>query len=589
MGKIIKPFVLFFLSSLLLVSAAIAYETNEQEKKDPQVELCKQQCKQQAGLDKWQKKACQEKCQQKRSGGSSIMEEWNPDQSPRERLQECQQQCESREQQHRPECREQCEDRYKQEQQQQGQDPQKQYQECKKQCQRESEPGRRQKQEREKCDQKCEQQLEERQREGDSPRNPTYEGEEESQHHQQQGEEDENPYVFDKQHFSTPVKTQQYGSVRVLQKFHRHSKLLRGLKNYRLVILEANPQTFVLPHHCDAETIIFVAEGRGTISLVHSERRESLNLRRGDILRIPAGTTVYLINRDNNEKLVIAKLVQPVSTPGSFEEFFGAGGENPESYFRAFSTELLEAAFNTKRDRLQKFGQQREGIIVKASEEQIRAMSQHQEGGVWPFGESRGTTNLFQKRPEHSNQYGEVREVTANDYTQLEDLGVAVSFVNITKGAMQTPMYNSKSTKISIVLNGEGYFEMACPHLGSSSESEEERQQGESSNPTHYQKVNGPLRQGKVLVVPAGHPIIMVASNNRNLEVLCFEINAKDNERVPLAGKKNIWNQVEKEAKELAFGIPSREVESILENQKQDWFFKGPRQQPQQHQGRAYE
>lgn len=72
-------------------------------------------------------------------------------------------------------------------------------------------------------------------------------------------------------------------------------------------------------------------------------------------------------------------------------------------------------------------------MIVKASEEQIRALSQHQEGGVWPFGESRGTTNLFQKRPEHSNQYGEVREVTANDYRQLEDLDVTVSFANITK------------------------------------------------------------------------------------------------------------------------------------------------------------
>lgn len=50
--------------------------------------------------------------------------------------------------------------------------------------------------------------------------------------------------------------------------------------------------------------------------MVRSEKRESLNLRCGDILRIPSGTTVYLINRDNNEKLVIIKLQQLVFTPG---------------------------------------------------------------------------------------------------------------------------------------------------------------------------------------------------------------------------------------------------------------------------------
>lgn len=28
------------------------------------------------------------------------------------------------------------------------------------------------------------------------------------------------------------------------------------------------------------------------------------------------------------------------------QQYFGAGGENPESYFKAFSNEILEAAFN---------------------------------------------------------------------------------------------------------------------------------------------------------------------------------------------------------------------------------------------------
>ena len=53
--------------------------------------------------------------------------------------------------------------------------------------------------------------------------------------------------------------------------------------------------------------------------MVREERRESFNIKQGDIFRIHAGTTTYLVNRDNNERLVLVKLIQPVNTPGQFE------------------------------------------------------------------------------------------------------------------------------------------------------------------------------------------------------------------------------------------------------------------------------
>lgn len=59
--------------------------------------------------------------------------------------------------------------------------------------------------------------------------------------------------------------------------------------------------------------------GRGKVSFLHPEGRESLNLQQGDIFRAPAGTTVYLINIEKRKKLEIASLIQPVSTPGEFK------------------------------------------------------------------------------------------------------------------------------------------------------------------------------------------------------------------------------------------------------------------------------
>lgn len=112
---------------------------------------------------------------------------------------------------------------------------------------------------------------------------------------------------------------------------------------------------------------------------------------------------------------------------------------------------------------------------------------------------------------------------------------------------MTAPVYSSRATKIAVVLNGEGYFEMACPHLSLQYQGRQGSQQewggsgrGPSQRETRggprYQKVSARLRRGTVIVVPAGHPFVAVASPNQNLEIVCFEINANRNERFPLAG-----------------------------------------------------
>lgn len=206
----IKPFAFWLLCFLLLVSATIALGTDE---KDPELQQCKHQCKHQQAFDESQKQECQERCEryykEKHGGGG------NP-QIPEEQKQE--------------------------------KDPMKQYRQCRTQCQRESEPGSRQQEQEEKCKGKCLEQLKEQQEEKGHGNN----------HHEE--EEDNNPYVFEDQHFTTALKTQ-HGKVRLLQKFSDLSKLLSGIKNYRLVILEAEPQTFIVPNHWDAEAVIFVAQG----------------------------------------------------------------------------------------------------------------------------------------------------------------------------------------------------------------------------------------------------------------------------------------------------------------------------------------
>ena len=51
------------------------------------------------------------------------------------------------------------------------------------------------------------------------------------------------------------------------------------------------------------------------------ENRKTFNLERGDVLMIPAGTTAYLINSHDDEKLEIAELLRPVNNLGHLEVY----------------------------------------------------------------------------------------------------------------------------------------------------------------------------------------------------------------------------------------------------------------------------
>ncbi|KAM7259380.1 hypothetical protein ACFE04_015121 [Oxalis oulophora] len=542
-----------FLLLLLTVFALCAFAT-----KDPQLQECKRDCKDERHFDEKQRRECIARCEDfskekkrhEQGEGGRGLDEWNLNTDPEKELQQCQTHCESFQGQERQLCRSRCQKRYEKESSQEGE--------------REQEQEQEQEQERE------------REREG------------------------ENPYVFEEEHFQTGLRSED-GKFDILQRFNKRSNLLRGLENYRLVVLEANPQTFVIPAHVDAEKLYFIAQGRATLTTILENKRECHNLECGDLVRIPAGAPAYIINRDEHEKLYMISIVRPVNVPDQFEVFYGAGGRNPESFFNAFSPELLEAAFKTDRSTIERiFRQQSDGAIVKASKQQIEALSQQEEGGRrWPFPAMEtsrgGPFNLFRQKAAESNDYGELFEVDSSEYRPLRNLEVQVTFANITKGSMLGPFFNSKATKIAMVVKGEGYLEMACPHVSSSSRQQQQYKReisprsikGQSS--PSYHKIKSRLKVGTVFIVPAGHPVATVASRTSNLQIICFGVNAEGNIRYPLAGRNNIVQLMEREAKELAFNTRAQDVDRVFGKQDLKFFFPGPGQQHQEREGRADE
>ncbi|XP_050942533.1 vicilin Jug r 2.0101 [Cucumis melo] len=404
-------------------------------------------------------------------------------------------------------------------------------------------------------------------------------------------EQSHNPYYFQERQFQSRFRSDQ-GQWRVLERFSERSELLRGLKNQRLAILEARPQTFIIPHHIDAESVLFVVKGRATITTIVQERKEtrkeSYNVERGDVVTIPAGTTVYLANQEN-EDLQIVKLIQPVNNPGEFKDYLSGGGE-AQSYYSVFSNDVLEAALNIPRDRLERIFKQRgerRGKIIRASQEQLKALSQRATSVKKGGRGARSLIKLESQSPVYNNQYGQMYEACPDEFPQLRRTDVATSVLDIKQGGMMVPHFNSRATWVVFVSEGTGSFEMGCPHVQGSQwqrgRREEERQwrreeEKELSDERsgRIERIAGRLSQGGVLVIPAGHPIAIMASPNENLRLVGFGINAENNKRNFLAGRENIMNEVDREAKELTFNVEGKQAEETFKSQKESFFTEGP-------------
>ncbi|ONM10194.1 Globulin-2 [Zea mays] len=149
-----------------------------------------------------------------------------------------------------------------------------------------------------------------------------------------------------------------------------------------------------------------------------------------------------------------------------------------------------------------------------------------------------------------------------------------VGLANIARGSMMAPSYNTRANKIAIVLKGQGYFEMACPHVsggrssprrerGHGREEEEEREEeqggGGGQKSRSYRQVKSRIREGSVIVIPAGHPTALVA------------------DKVFLAGTNSALQKMDRPAKLLAFGADEeQQVDRVIGAQKDAVFLRGP-------------
>ncbi|KAG4998346.1 hypothetical protein AAZX31_10G233800 [Glycine max] len=212
-----------------------------------------------------------------------------------------------------------------------------------------------------------------------------------------QSQKRNNLYHFSSNSFDTLFKNQ-YGHIRLFQRFNQRSPQLENLRDYHVVEFKFNPNALFLPHHADSEFLL--------------ER-----LHPGDALRIPAGTTYYLVNPDYKETFPIVKIINLCLFRVEFLPI-------QQSYLQGFSENILEASFNTEFEEINRVllgeeGQQQgvqrlqERVMVELSKEQIQELSRHAKSSSRKTITSKNEPfNLRSRKPIYSNKFGKFHEIT---------------------------------------------------------------------------------------------------------------------------------------------------------------------------------
>ncbi|KAF5200012.1 Vicilin-like seed storage protein [Thalictrum thalictroides] len=355
--------------------------------------------------------------------------------------------------------------------------------------------------------------------------------------------------------------------------------------------INMEPKSLFLPQYLDSSLIIFVRRGKAKIGWINKESLVETNLKIGDVYRIPAGSSFYIVNTGEGQ---ILQMICSIDTSeslqmGVFQSFFIGGGMSPVSILSGFDETTLTAAFNVSSGELEAFltGQQGGPMVfvngthderILASfmqlkhQERLNDMEdedeenneEEQDSWTWRkllgfvFSEnaskkekkkSSDAINLYDRKPDFENKHGSSRALTYDDYEPLRHSDIGVYLVNLTAGAMMAPHINPMATEYGVVLRGSGKIQVVYPN-GSSA-------------------MKATVNEGDVFWVPRYFPFCQIASRRGPFEFFGFSTSARDNRPQFLVGASSILQTMKGPEFARAFGVNESSYDKLINAQKQ--------------------
>ncbi|KAK1588718.1 hypothetical protein Q3G72_026384 [Acer saccharum] len=363
------------------------------------------------------------------------------------------------------------------------------------------------------------------------------------------------------------------------------------------------PQTLYVPQYIDSSLILFVRRGEARIGSIYRDDLVEKKLKTGDIYHVSAGSTFYLENTRERQRLHIVCSIDPSESLGLGS--FQAGGTHPASILEGFNRETLANAFNvTKSEVGEILNKQRGGPIVFVSEshspslwakfsqlkEQDRLQQLKRMAGFQPepeeeeedeqeqeqeettlswrkllnsvfrtrieksgrgraSSESPDSYNIYDRSPDFQNNYGWSVALDESDYSPLKHSGIGVYLVNLTAGSMMAPHLNPTATEYGIVLRGSGRIQIVYPN-------------GTSA-------MNTKVKQGDVFWVPKYFAFCQMSSRTSPLEFFGFTTSARKNRPQFLVGANSILRTLPNPELAAAFSVSEHRLKRFTEAQSE--------------------
>ncbi|XP_056693257.1 vicilin-like seed storage protein At2g28490 isoform X1 [Spinacia oleracea] len=402
---------------------------------------------------------------------------------------------------------------------------------------------------------------------------------------------------------SKKVISTQAGEMRVVRGYG--GKIVENPLDIGFITME--PRSLFVPQYLDSSLIIFLRRGEAKLGFIYDDELSERQLKMGDVYRIPAGSTFYIVNTGETQRLHIICSIDPSEGLGfsTFQSFFIGGGTNPVSVLAGFDPETLSTAFNVSIGELRGFmtGQDAGPIIfadtthspslwanflkVKGEErlERLKTVAESGEqkeeeeeprkswwnifdsliGSENKKGEKKGDTrtgsspdsyNLLDREPSYRNNYGWSIAVDKHEYKPLKKSGIGVYLVNLTAGSMMAPHVNPMATEYGVVLSGVGTIQVVYPN-------------GTSA-------MNTNVKEGDVFWIPRYFPFCQIASRSGSFEFFGFTTSAHRNRPQFLVGASSILRSMRGPEFATAFGLTEDRYNEIVDAQREALILPSP-------------
>ncbi|KAM1091010.1 hypothetical protein PS2_018182 [Malus domestica] len=339
---------------------------------------------------------------------------------------------------------------------------------------------------------------------------------------------------------------------------------------YHIQFITLEPDSLFLPVLLHADMVFYVNTGSGRLSWTDDDEIRRVDIKRGDLYRLDPGTVFYVQSNLETErpKLRINAIFASNSDDDLYDPAVGAYS-SIRDIVQGFDPKLLRSAFKVSEEVIESIvnGTDQSAIVhaIPTKKETfwdlearfLKTFLLGNDGIAFNSKKKTTTYNIFDEEPDFENCNGWSLTVNKKTSNLLKGSNIGLFMVNLTKGSMMGPHWNTRATEIAIVLQGQGMVRVVCSST--------------AVKKSECRNMRFRVHEGDVFAVPRFHPMAQMSFNNNSLVFMGFSTTEKKNNPQFLAGKYSVLQTLDKQVLAASFNVTNTTIDQLLSVQPESF------------------